>query len=115
MGSRRHPAWLFPVPVRASRFQASDQRWGVYNEVALDKIKPFAFDGGASPDAVLFYDHQTHLENNTPGRLGSGRGGVYRGRYLKGVGGTPPRTGTTLETDITEAVIYRSDRRFASV
>jgi hypothetical protein len=82
------PAWFFPVPVRRSRFLAANPEWSPLNvEVALDRISPFTFDR-RRVQRVLFFDYQTHLENNTPGRHGAGRGGVFRDHYLKGVGRT---------------------------
>ncbi len=84
------PAWLFPVPVRPSRFRASARRWSRYNiQIAYERIAPFSFDNSSTEDAVLYYDYQTQLEPNPFGRLGSGRGGIYFGRYVKGVGRTP--------------------------
>jgi hypothetical protein len=84
------PAWLFPAPVRPSRFRASGARWEQYNvEVALDLIKPFAFDSLDDPGECLLYACATGLDGNMRGQLGTGRGGIFRGRYLKGVGRTP--------------------------
>lgn len=84
------PPWSFPVPVRPSRFRAGSAEWEPYNvEVALDRIPPFAFDGVTDDGPCLWYDLHTGLEGSPPGRLGSGRGGTYRDRYLKGVGRTP--------------------------
>jgi hypothetical protein len=84
------PVWLFPVPVRQSSFQASAQRWAAYNvEVANSLIPVFSFDASATKGPILFYDYQTQLEPNPYGQLGSGRGGIYLGRYIKGVGRTP--------------------------
>lgn len=84
------PAWLFPVPVRRSCFRATGRAFARYNvEVDLGRIVPVSLDRTPHRGPVLFYDFQTHLEGNWPGRLGSGRGGVYLGRYLKGVGRTP--------------------------
>ena len=67
------PAWLFPAPVRRSRFVAESPRWRPFNiEVALDRIAPFAL-AKKSVRPVLHFDYQTHVEDNPPGRLGSGR------------------------------------------
>lgn len=83
------PAWLFPVPVRKSRFQASDARLAQFNvESATDLVPPYSF-ASPSPRDALYFDLQTQLEGNYHGRLGSGRSGVYRGAYLKGIGRTP--------------------------
>ena len=87
--SERLPAWLFPVPVRQSRFHAVAPAFADCNiEVAQDRIGPFCF---ATTDArqILYYDLQTQLNANYRGRHGSGRSGIYCGRYLKGVGRTP--------------------------
>lgn len=80
--------WHYPVPVRRSRFRAAEPAWAPFNvEVALDRIEPFAL-GHHAIDDVLACDYHVQLEGNWPGRLGSGRSGVYRGKYLKGVGRT---------------------------
>jgi hypothetical protein len=82
------PPWLFPAPVRRSRFVAEAPQWRRYNiEVALDRIPAYAL-ARKNIRSVLLYDYQTHPENNTPGRLGSGRAGIYRNYYVKGVGRT---------------------------
>ena len=83
------PAWWFPAPVRRSRFLASSAAWRPYNiEAAPDRVQPFEFGRRAIRD-VLHFDYQTQLDGNRRGRHGSGRGGVYRGYYVKGVGRTP--------------------------
>jgi hypothetical protein len=88
-GMTHMPAWLFPAPVRRSRFLAESPEWNPFNvEVALDRIPPFLFDKRQT-QPVLHFDYQTQLENNTPGRNGAGRAGIFRGHYLKGVGRTP--------------------------
>ncbi len=80
--------WMFPVPLRPSRFEACSARWRPCNiEVALDLIGAFAFTKQKS-GPVLWCDYQTQLDDNARGRLGSGRGGVYRNKYIKGVGRT---------------------------
>jgi hypothetical protein len=82
------PAWLFPVPVRHSRFTAASPEWSPFNiEVAHDRISPWEFSM-RDVQPVLHFDYQTQLDNNTPGRHGSGRGGRYRDYYIKGVGRT---------------------------
>ncbi len=82
------PAWLFPVPVRRSRFHAAGPEWRAHNiEVAFDRISPWDFSKRAI-QPVLHFDYQTQLDNNSPGRHGSGRGGIFRGYYVKGVGRT---------------------------
>ena len=95
-----HPAWLFPVPVRPSRFLAADAAFSPFNvEVDLGRIAVFSFSAG-SEDAALFYDLQTQLDDNSPGRHGSGRSGVYLDRYLKGVGRTPAAANWSAGPDI---------------
>ena len=79
---------MFPVPVRESSFAAAAPRWRACNvEDALDLIGAFAFTKQKS-GPVLWCDYQTQLDDNARGRLGSGRGGVYRYKYIKGVGRT---------------------------
>jgi hypothetical protein len=76
--------------VKQSSFVAPRHSFDRYNiEVDLAGIPPFALDRAPHRGPVLWYDLQTHPEGGWPGRLGSGRSGVYRGRYLKGVGRTP--------------------------
>ena len=76
------------MPVRESRFQAASARWRPINiEVALDRIGPFVFTKQKS-DPILWCDYQTQIDDNSRGRLGSGRAGIYRGKYIKGVGRT---------------------------
>lgn len=83
------PPWWFPTPVRRGRFIAGDPGEERYNiEVAPDRMRAFAL-GRETEGEVLYYDLQTQWTGNTRGRLGSGRGGVYGGGYLKGVGRTP--------------------------
>ena len=85
----RLPSWLFPVPIRTSRFLASEPAFAPFNiEVAHDRITSFSFAAAKTKD-VLLYDLQTQLVGNIAGRHGSGRSGIYRGHYLKGVGRTP--------------------------
>lgn len=95
--------WLFPVPVRASRFLAGDAAFARFNvEVAQDHIASFSF-ATSKPADVLFYDLQTQLESHTAGRHGSGRSGVYRGHYLKGVGRTPAAANWNNRDDLYHA------------
>jgi hypothetical protein len=80
--------WLFPVPIRRSRFMACDAQWNPFNiQVALDRISPWEFSR-REIQPVLYFDYQTQLDSNTMGRHGSGRGGIFRGYYVKGVGRT---------------------------
>src|SRR5688572_19508465 len=81
--------WLFSAPVRRSRFIAPTRDLEPFNvEVALERIRPWAFDRDEDDD-VLYYDLQTPLDGVPPQRLGAGRAGFYRGAYLKGIGRTP--------------------------
>ena len=97
------PAWFFPVPVRPSRFVAGDPAFAQFNvEAAQDRIPAFAFAKAAGQE-VLHYDLQTQLLGNARGRHGSGRSGVYRGRYLKGVGRTPAAANWDDASDIYHA------------
>ena len=90
MAMRGRLPWMIPVPVRGSRFIALDRRYAAYNvETAPGRLFPF----GATPrtrrrDELLLCDLQDNPDTSAPGRLGSGRAGVYRGKYLKGVGRT---------------------------
>lgn len=94
------PAWCFPVPVRAARFLAGDPAFAQFNvEVAQDRIAAFAF-APSDGQEVLYYDRQTQLLGNTRGRHGSGRSGVYRGHYLKGVGRTPAAANWNEAADV---------------
>ena len=57
--------------------------------VDLSSIKPFGLGAGrVKTEDLLICDLQTNLYSNVTSRLGSGRSGVYRGYYLKGVGRT---------------------------
>ena len=53
----------------------------------MDRIGPFVFTKQKS-EPILRCDYQTQIDDNSRGRLGSGRAGVYRGKYIKGVGRT---------------------------
>ncbi|MBI4890575.1 MAG: hypothetical protein HY821_08110 [Acidobacteria bacterium] len=80
--------WQAPAPVRRSRFQPAAPQYAALNvEVNLGRIGAFHFTRRGERN-VLLLDFQTQLDQNYPRRLGSGRGGVYRGYYLKGVGRT---------------------------
>ena len=83
------PPWMVPVPIRPSKFKAlrpSDARFNV--EVDLSAIQTFT-RGKCIPERELVYsDLQTNADTNIDQRLGSGRAGFYRGRYLKGIGRT---------------------------
>ncbi len=98
--SARRRAWQFPVPVRPSRFLASAERHRQFNvEVAQDLIVPYCFVPRNS-SALLLYDLQTEVYGGMRGQHGSGRSGVYRGRYLKGIGRTPAAANWNDDSDI---------------
>lgn len=70
------------TPLRSSPFVPLHD---VHAEFAVET----AMDGSADIlDEPLYSDYQTNPEMCVLGRLGSGRAGLYRGRYLKGVGRT---------------------------
>jgi hypothetical protein len=81
--------WMVPVPVRRSRFVAMDPSHDVHNlETDLATTGPFGLDPVHAPGELLYADLQTLPLWNPERRLGSGRAGVYRGAYLKGMGRT---------------------------
>jgi AraC-like DNA-binding protein len=84
-------SWMIPVPVRASRFVPLAREHARFNvETFPGGIGPFgAHDGRAPLSDVLYCDLQDNPDISFRGRLGSGRTGVYGGKYLKGVGRTP--------------------------
>lgn len=82
--------WTVPVPVRTSHFVPLCKNHSQYNiEVDLSRIRPFqaVIDPMGRAD-VLFVDLQDSPVASQRGRLGSGRAGFYRTKYLKGVGRT---------------------------
>jgi hypothetical protein len=82
-------AWQFPLPVRTSRFVPLSPEWKAWNiETDAAAIRPFEFTKRTTRD-LLWFDYHTALDGNYRGRLGSGRGGSYRGYYVKGLGRTP--------------------------
>ena len=82
-------AWQFPLPVRTSRFVPLSPEWKAWNiETDAAAIRPFEFTKRTNRD-LLWFDYHTALDGNYHGRLGSGRGGSYRGYYVKGLGRTP--------------------------
>ncbi len=85
-----HP-WNYPVPVREGAFVPLEPRHAEFNVVTdLGRLGPFgARREPVPPDELLYADFQTVPDYVIPGRLGSGRAGHHRGKYLKGVGRTP--------------------------
>ncbi|HKE18398.1 MAG TPA: hypothetical protein VKB80_26150 [Kofleriaceae bacterium] len=77
--------------MRPSRFVPLAPEHARFNvETFLGALGPFgAHDGKSPPPDVLHCDLQDNPDITFRGRLGSGRTGVYRGKYLKGVGRTP--------------------------
>lgn len=83
--------WTLPVPVRNSQFVPLHKQHSQFNiEVDLSRIRPFqaVIDPLRTTD-LLFADLQDNPVANQQGRLGSGRAGFFREKYLKGVGRTP--------------------------
>jgi hypothetical protein len=82
--------WMVPVPVRQAAMaslRARHRHLGI--EIDLSRITPFSTARGAiARRDLLFADLQTNADANVVRRLGSGRAGLYRGFYLKGVGRT---------------------------
>lgn len=83
--------WDIPVPVQKGKFSAVFPEHKHCNVVtASDRIGSFGVWQRPFPaEQILFADQQTIPFLHASGRLGSGRSGVYRGLYLKGVGRTP--------------------------
>jgi hypothetical protein len=87
----KQPPWTVPVPVRKAPYVSlHPEHAELAVEAFLGGIAAFGatVDGGAQED-LLLCDLQTNPDMSVHGRLGSGRAGVYRGKYLKGVGRTP--------------------------
>jgi hypothetical protein len=93
--------WNVLVPVRQAGFIALHEYLQDYNvEVDLTQLAPFGSRREAVPASELLYvDLQTNGYLDRPGRLGAGRGGCYRGRYLKGVGRTPLAANWNIVSD----------------
>ncbi|HEX8791685.1 MAG TPA: hypothetical protein VF765_12105, partial [Polyangiaceae bacterium] len=82
------PPWMVPVPVRQSDYVPLRPQHADLNvETALGRITAYGATTTA-PQDVLLADLQDNPDTSVRGRLGSGRTGFYRGRYLKGVGRT---------------------------
>lgn len=80
--------WHAPVPVKAGRFTALHSRHQIFNvQTDLSQIDTFGTTP-TTPEEALWADLQLNPDCNGLGRLGSGRAGVYRERYLKGMGRT---------------------------
>ena len=93
-------AWQFPLPVRTSRFVPLSPEWKAWNiETDTASILPFEFTRRTARKNLLWFDYHTALDGNFRGRLGSGRGGTYRGYYVKGLGRTPAAANWNSVTD----------------
>ena len=81
--------WNVPVPVEPGRFVSVFPEHEQFN-VQVTSSQPFGCDETRYPaESLLFADLQSSLHCHVTGRLGSGRSGFFRNRYLKGVGRTP--------------------------
>ncbi len=82
--------WNVPVPVKPGHFVPLRPDLAKFNVVTdLGAIGAFgARRATTPPDDLLYADFQTTPDYCVPGRLGAGRAGQYRGRYIKGVGRT---------------------------
>jgi len=87
MDVHRQP-WMIPVPVRMSRFVPLVHEHARFNVEAFPGgLGPFGAHGERAPlPDVLYCDLQDSPDIGFQGRPGSGRTGVYGGKYLKGVG-----------------------------
>lgn len=86
-----HCPWSVPVPVRPGGFvPLRPEHQALDVVVDLSRVGAFEVPAQADdPHALLYADLQLNGEMNVARRLGSGRAGFYRGKYLKGVGRTP--------------------------
>ncbi|MCR9164631.1 MAG: hypothetical protein ACE37F_13670 [Nannocystaceae bacterium] len=84
-------SWSVPVPVAPGGFTALHPAHQALDVcVDLSQIEAFRVpDSSFDPTSVLYADLQLNGEMNVRRRLGSGRAGFYKGKYLKGVGRTP--------------------------
>lgn len=85
----QHP-WNIPVPVRPGKFRSLFTDHQHCNIIAApERIGIFGARQDPVPlDEILLVDQQTTPYFHVSGRMGSGRSGVYRGLYLKGIGRT---------------------------
>ncbi|HVT18287.1 MAG TPA: hypothetical protein VHQ90_19180 [Thermoanaerobaculia bacterium] len=83
--------WDVPVPIRTGDFCSVFPKHKHCNIVtAAERIGPFGVQRQPLPaEQLLFADQQMTPFSYVSRRLGSGRSGVYRGLYLKGIGRTP--------------------------
>lgn len=82
------PPWMVPVPLTRGGFSSFDRDGATFDVVTdVASVRPFEI-ARTRPHNCLWADAQTSPELNSGARLGSGRSGFYRGKYLKGVGRT---------------------------
>ena len=95
--------WDVAVPVRRGTFRSLFPEHQELNVItATGRIGSFGVCSKSVPAAdLLFADQQTVPYVQVKGRLGSGRSGFYRGRYLKGVGRTPLAANWNYPQDLT--------------
>jgi len=84
------PPWMIPSPARTSSWTPLYSRHAELNvEVALGEVGAFGMRSTSEdPDSIILSDLQDVPDFSTQGRLGSGRTGFYKTKYLKGVGRT---------------------------
>lgn len=79
--------WMYPVPVRRESkyrsYKPIHETFAVSTDLAAMEM------GRLAEGELLFADFQNTVDMQVIGRLGSGRAGVYKGHYLKGIGRTP--------------------------
>ncbi len=82
--------WSVPVPVKSGEFTPlRPEHKPLDVMVDLGRVHAFEVPSEAhDPHSMLYADLQLNGEMNVRRRLGSGRAGFYRGKYLKGVGRT---------------------------
>ena len=85
----RLPFWI-PTPIKRGGFTPLDDEHGTLDvQTDLGAVRSFSLtEAELSPTEVLYADLQTNTDVNHGLRLGAGRSGFYRGRYLKGIGRT---------------------------
>ena len=80
--------WNIPIPVQTSQFQSLHSIHKNLNiETELARLTPFHYHQKLDEN-IMMSDLQTNCDTNVQNRLGSGRSGFYKGKYLKGVGRT---------------------------
>ena len=83
-------AWSVPAPVRSGNFVSLFPGHEEFNvRVDLGAIGAYGCQSPRDSRTLLYADLQTDPAAHVAGRLGSGRAGFFRGRYIKGAGRTP--------------------------